>query len=140
MVIRDGARNGADRQLVTLASVAVSPRDLRHLEDPAGELIATMQSVAERVGYLLEESKKQASGHLAVAAAAELPRAIDRLVMRRTWRLWLLGCFLVGGLMLLSAVGGYLMRGSPLPDVECRAESGGVVCYYWAVPASKQGN
>lgn len=108
---------------------AAPVRDLSHLDDPKPELIRTMQALVDKVAHLLEDAKDRAAGQQATILAKELPRALDRLVLQRYWRLWMAGSVLMVALLSLAFWGGYLI--GPGPRASCGPYRGGIICQYW---------
>lgn len=105
---------------------------LDHLVDPAEDLIRRLTSVLDEAGQLIRNAETQAAGQLATTAAAELPRAINRMVAqsRRKTRLYELAAV---GVVLLGAVAlGYLLAAPP--KLDCVPQNGGVMCYRWLQP------
>lgn len=89
-------------------------------------------SVADDVSRLLTDAREKAGRDTARAVAAELPGAIDRLVLIRWRRLIIM--MLLGGAALwaLGLVGGYVLRGAG-PALQCSAvqPNGMRVCWRW---------
>ncbi|GAC1507304.1 MAG: hypothetical protein NVS1B6_14990 [Steroidobacteraceae bacterium] len=94
-------------------------------------------AVADDVGRLLDDAKRQASGELTAVAVAELPFAIDRLVLQRYRRMWLL--VVLVGLVACAVCGGagYWLAGRG-PALQCADQpNGGRVCWTWVRPPTK---
>lgn len=105
--------------------------------DPAVQLMRGMQNAADRmemaaqaVSTVLVEARVQASNDIRAGLMAELPFAIDRLVVQRQRRM-VVGA-VVAAVVACGGAGaaGWWLRGGP-PAVTCGEQTGGVVCWYW---------
>lgn len=105
---------------------------LEHLVDPSEELIQRLSAILDEAGQLIRNAETQASGQLAATAAAELPRAINRMVAqsRRQYRLCEVAA--VAAALLGAVALGYLLAAPP--KLDCVLQNGGVMCYRWLQP------
>ena len=105
--------------------------------DPAEPVIAALTALADDVSRLVGEAREEAAKTVARAVAAELPGAVDRLVLYRYRRLLLV--VVLGGVMLLG-VGmacGYYLRGAG-PIVQCADQKDGSrLCWRWERAAQR---
>jgi hypothetical protein len=88
-----------------------------------------------RVERLLDAAERVAGGQIAKIAAAELPGAVERLVLQR-YRVMVLtvaaGMIVATGLAF--GAGWWFGRG---PDLQCSDQDGGRICYVWEHPPAK---
>jgi hypothetical protein len=108
------------------AAIEVAARNMGIVPgDPAYPFVQFMLRLADdaaldrrghevRIGELLDRAERQAGGQIARAAIAELPYAIDKLVLVRHRRLYLLaGIILLAVLISGIGIGRYLFAAAP---------------------------
>ena len=102
---------------------------LRYHDDHAAE----HQVHEARLAALLDRAETIAGGQLARTAAAALPGAIDRLVVRRHLWMVLATAGALVAMLLVGVGGGYWLRGGA-PELICQDQNGGTVCFVWQRP------
>jgi hypothetical protein len=103
----------------------------------AGGLVQTVRAIRGIVqsaqAPITADDIKRLNAAASVDAARQLPAAIDRVARQR---FWLYGLFT--GLALFAALGaGAGLHWYWTPKLTCQAMQGGVVCFYWQVPATE---
>lgn len=104
--------------------------------DPVLALMRSMQTAAEDMSRVMTEAKTHAGADIAARVAAELPGAIDRMVIGRQRRLVLTIAFAIVVACAACGAAGWWLRGAP-PAVTCGEQSSGVVCWYWLQPPKR---
>jgi hypothetical protein len=115
--------------------------------DPAYPFVRWMQGAVDtharehreherRLAQLLDRSEKMAGGQLGKTAAAELPAAIDRLVLQR-YRVLVVRAAAVIVAAFGLGMGVHWRFTPPAPKLTCEEQQGGRVCYVWTRPPTE---
>lgn len=103
--------------------------------DPAEPVIRAMLAVADDVGRLLDDARKEAGTQIIRVASAELPKALDRFVAQRYRALYLAAAALGIGLVGFGTALGYYCRGGgDVTGMACADQDGGRFCWVWVRP------
>jgi hypothetical protein len=125
------------------ARLTQSAADAERVGDPAAPFLRALADRTEieeqrdrRVEKLLETAERVAGGQIAKMAAAELPRAVERLVLQR-YQAMVLAVAAMLLLMLGAGFGAGWWFGHG-PDLQCSDQDGGRICYVWQRPPSRK--
>jgi hypothetical protein len=106
--------------------------------DPALPLIAAIQEVVDDIQQLREQARQEAVAATAKNLAAELPGAIDRLVVQRDRRLFYTTVVVVLLTAFVSFGAGAAIIFSSVGSLTCeRRPDGARICYRWEHLPSK---
>lgn len=118
------------------ARLAQSAAAAERVGDPSAPFLRALADRTEieeqrdsRVERLLDAAERVAGGQIAKIAAAELPRAVERLVLQRYRGMVL--TVAAGMIVTIGAAfgaGWWFGRG---PDLQCSDQDGGRICYVW---------